>query len=164
MADRERLWTAVLAKCAHLTAGTLPESLMPNGKSLTLLLMDAPYEQSRTATAFRLIDAALRSGVSVRVFAYEGAVSLPVTRQKPHANAVHGRTLEEEAHPTPHVWVAALFDLAREQGVTFDWVNCGLCVDERGANDVVPEVRRGSPADFWKMSAESVNTLVIPTR
>ena len=132
--------------------------------TLTFLLMDAPYEQARTSTAFRLIDAALRRGVGVRVFAYEGAVSLSMTSQKPHANAVHGRTLEEEAHPTPHAWVGSLIELAKSKGVTLDWVNCGLCVDERGANDVVEGVRRGGPADFWKMTLESVNTLVIPTR
>ena len=132
--------------------------------TLTILLMDAPYEQSRTATAFRLIDAALRRGVGIRVFAYEGAVSLSMTGQKPHANAIHGRTLEEEAHPTPHAWVSSLLELAKEKGVSLDWVNCGLCVDERGANEVVAGVRRGSPADFWKMNLESENTLVIPTR
>jgi tRNA 2-thiouridine synthesizing protein D len=126
--------------------------------------MDAPYEQARTSTAFRLIDATLRSGLGARVFAYEGAVSLSMTGQKPHANAVHGRTLEEEAHPTPHTWIGSLAELAREKGLPFDWVNCGLCVDERGANEAVAGVRRGSPADFWKMSIESVNTLVIPTR
>ncbi len=133
-------------------------------KSLTFLLMDAPYEQARTATAFRLIDAALRRDFAVRVFAYEGAVSLSVTQQKPHANAVHGRSLEEEAHPTPHVWVGSLMQLAAQRGAAFEWVNCGLCVDERGATEVVTGVRRGSPADFWKMVSESENTLVIPTR
>ena len=133
-------------------------------KSLTFLLMDAPYEQSRTATAFRLINAALEGGTSVRVFAYEGAVSLPVTQQKPHANALHGRSLEEEAHPTPHAWVSALVEAAKEKGIEFDWVNCGLCVDERGATEVVAGVRRGSPADFWKMATETANTVVIPTR
>jgi tRNA 2-thiouridine synthesizing protein D len=133
-------------------------------KSLTFLLMDAPYEQSRTATAFRLLNAALERGIGVRVFAYEGAVSLPVTQQKPHANALHGRSLEEEAHPTPHLWVSALMQAARDKGVELDWVNCGLCVDERGATEVVPGVRRGSPADFWKMATETANTVVIPTR
>jgi tRNA 2-thiouridine synthesizing protein D len=137
---------------------------MNKAKTLTFLLMDAPFEQTRTATAFRLIDTALRQGIGVRVFAYEGAVSLPVTQQKPHANAIHGRTLEEESHPTPHVWIHELMELARQESVTFDWVNCGLCVDERGATEVVPGARRGSPADFWKMTLESENTLVIPTR
>ena len=132
--------------------------------SLTFLLMDAPYEQSRTATAFRLIDAAVRRGVGVRVFAYEGAVSLSMAQQKPHANAIHGRTLEEEAHPTPHAWVSALMELAREKAAPFDWVNCGLCVDERGANEAIAGVKRGSPADFWKMASASDNVLVIPTR
>jgi tRNA 2-thiouridine synthesizing protein D len=130
---------------------------------LTFLLMDAPYEQARTATAFRLVDAALRAGCAVRVFAYEGAVSLSMTQQRPHANAIHGRTLEEEAHPTPHAWVSALGQLADEKGLSFEWVNCGLCADERGATDVVAGVRRGSPADFWTMNLESANTLVIPT-
>jgi tRNA 2-thiouridine synthesizing protein D len=137
---------------------------MPSAKSLTFLLMDAPYEQARTATAFRLFDAALRLGFGVRVFAYEGAVSLPVTQQKPHANAIHGRSLEEEGHPTPHVWVRALMQLAQERGAQFDWVNCGLCVEERGATEVVSGVRRGSPADFWKMVSETINALVIPTQ
>jgi len=132
--------------------------------SLTFLLMDAPYEQSRTATAFRLLSAAVERGIGVRVFAYEGAVSLAVTQQKPHANALHGRSLEEEAHPTPHLWVSALMEAANEKGVELDWVNCGLCVDERGATEVVAGVRRGSPADFWKMATETANTVVIPTR
>jgi len=44
------------------------------------------------------------------------------------------------------------------------WVNCGLCVDERGAANSVEGVRRGSPADFLKMASASTNTLVIPTR
>lgn len=132
--------------------------------SLAILMMDAPYEQARTTTAFRLLDAALRLGFAVRVFAYEGAVSLPSPRQKPHANAMHGRTLEEEAHPTPHAWVSALARLAEERKLPFEWVNCGLCVDERGADEAVAGVRRGSPADFWKMAGESTNTLVIATR
>lgn len=137
---------------------------MPSDKSLTFLLMDAPYEQARTATAFRLLATALKLGFGVRVFAYEGAVSLPVTQQKPHANAIHGRSLEDEAHPTPHFWVSALMQLALERGKEFEWVNCGLCVDERGATEVVSGVRRGSPADFWKMVSETTNALVIPTR
>lgn len=133
-------------------------------QSLTFLLMDAPYEQSRTATAFRLLNAVLERGIGVRVFAYEGAVSLPVTQQKPHANALHGRGLEEEAHPTPHMWVSALMQLAKDKGVELDWVNCGLCVDERGVAEAVAGVRRGTPADFWKMSLESGNTLTAGTR
>jgi tRNA 2-thiouridine synthesizing protein D len=43
-------------------------------------------------------------------------------------------------------------------------VNCGLCVDERGAANAIAGVRRGSPADFWQMAEASDNTLVIATR
>jgi tRNA 2-thiouridine synthesizing protein D len=37
-------------------------------------------------------------------------------------------------------------------------------VDERGVAEAIEGVRRGSPADFWKMAQESRNTLVIATK
>ena len=131
--------------------------------ALTFVLMDPPFEASRTATALRLIDAAVRRGLDVNVFAYEGAVSLPFRHQRPHANAVHGRDVAEEDHPLPREWVAGLIALAASQGTRFDWVNCGLCVDERGAGEAIEGIRRGSPADLWAMAAGSLNTLVVPT-
>ena len=133
------------------------------GTTLTFLLMDAPFESSRTATALRLVDAALDRGFGVNVFAYEGAVCLPLAAQKAHPNAVHGRSVEEEDHPLPREWVAALIAKAASRGLGFDWVNCGLCVDERGAADSIAGIRRGTPADFWAMVGASANTLVVPT-
>ena len=69
-----------------------------------------------------------------------------------------GTTVEQEEHPTTKDLVAALM----EPGLR--WVNCGLCVDERGAGNVIDGVKRGSPADFFTMAVESTTTLVIPTR
>lgn len=131
---------------------------------LCFAIMDAPFESARTATVFRLLQAALDAGHDVGVFAYEGAVALCFARQEPHANAVHGRDAPAENHPLPRVWVAELLQHAKSRGLAFDWVNCGLCVDERGVNEAIPGVRRGTPADFWKMSVESTNALVIATR
>ena len=132
-------------------------------KSLTVAIMDAPYEAAASTTAFRIIAAALEKGIDVNVFAYEGAVSLTVKDQAPHANPVKGTSVEEEQHPTTKDLVAALVALgATEPKLT--WVNCGLCVDERGAGNVIDGVKRGSPADFLKMALDSTNTLVIPTR
>jgi tRNA 2-thiouridine synthesizing protein D len=125
--------------------------------------MDAPFESSRTTTALRLSAAAIERGWNVNVFAYEGAVYLPFSRQAKHANAVHGRDVEQEDHPLPREWIAALFERAAAQNVKLDWVNCGLCVDERGAGEAIDGVRRGSPADFWTMASASHNTLVVPT-
>jgi tRNA 2-thiouridine synthesizing protein D len=133
------------------------------GTTLTFALMDAPFESARSTTALRLVDLALRKGHSVNVFAYEGAVGLSFVGQKAHPNAVHGRDLEEEDHPLPREWVAALHELAVERGLALAWVNCGLCVDERGMQESVPGPRRGSPADLFRMIEESHNTLVIPT-
>ena len=45
-----------------------------------------------------------------------------------------------------------------------DWVNCGLCVDERGVAEAIEGVRRGTPGDLWQMAEASDNTLVIGTR
>ena len=133
-------------------------------KNLTFVLMDAPYENARTVTAFRLIDIAVRRGHDVTVFAYEGAVNLAFAKQAKHANAVHGRSVEEEDHPLPREWVEALLAKAAETGSKIDWINCGLCVDERGATEAVAGTRRGSPADLWKAADAADNTLVIGAR
>ena len=137
---------------------------MKGKKTLTFMLMDAPFENARTTTAMRLIDIAARRGYDINVFAYEGAVYLPFAAQKQHANAVHGHDVVQEDHPLPREWVEAVVHEAARNGGRVDWVNCGLCVDERGAVDSVAGVRRGSPADFWKMATSSDNTLVIATK
>jgi tRNA 2-thiouridine synthesizing protein D len=133
-------------------------------KTLTFTLNDPPYESARSTTALRLVDAAVKLGYDVNVFAYEGAVALPFAKQAPHANAVHGRDVAAEDHPTTKDWIVALFAEAERRGVKVDWVNCGLCVDERGVGEAVPGTRRGSPTDLWKFVQGSDNTLVIPTR
>ena len=132
--------------------------------TLTLALMDAPYENARSTTALRLVDLAVKRGFNVNVFAYEGAVYLPFAKQAQHANAVHGRSVEEENHPLPRAWIGALMKEAAAKGTKLDWVNCGLCVDERGAAEAIDGVRRGSPVDFWNFSQNSQNTLVIGTK
>jgi tRNA 2-thiouridine synthesizing protein D len=126
-------------------------------------LMDPPYESANSTTALRIISAALQKGIEVKVFAYEGAVCLPLKDQAPHANPVKGTTVEEEDHPTTKAFVSSLLAIGNDKPL-LTWVNCGLCVDERGATNVVDGVRRGSPADFFKMASESSNTLVIPTK
>jgi tRNA 2-thiouridine synthesizing protein D len=136
---------------------------MAAARSLTFLLMDAPFESSRTTTALRLVDIAIDRGININVFAYEGAVCLPLAGQAAHANAVHGRDAAEEDHPLPREWIAALMAKADGRGLSFDWVNCGLCVDERAAADSIAGVRRGTPADFWAMASSSDNSLVVPT-
>jgi tRNA 2-thiouridine synthesizing protein D len=135
-----------------------------NQKTLTIALMDAPYENARTTTALRLVDRAVRQGHHVRVFAYEGAVALPFTKQAAHPNAVHGRDAQQEEHPLPHKWVEALHAQATASGGSLEWINCGLCVDERGVAEAVPFVKRGTPGDLWKWAESSDNTLVIGTK
>ena len=130
---------------------------------LTLALMDPPYESANSTTALRIISAALEKGIDVNVFAYEGAVCLPLKDQAPHANPVKGTTVEDEAHPTTKAFISSLLEIGKDKPL-LTWVNCGLCVDERGASNVVERVKRGSPADFFKMASESTNTLVIPTK
>src|SRR5271170_6107316 len=62
--------------------------------------------------------------------------------QKAHPNAVHGRSVEEENHFIPKDAITALMRTAEQNGGKIDWVNCGLCVDERGAVDAIAGVRR----------------------
>ncbi|MBP0022072.1 MAG: DsrE family protein [Cyanobacteria bacterium SBLK] len=133
-------------------------------KTLALAIMDSPYESANSTTALRIIQSALNQGNNVMVFAYEGAVNLTMQDQKPHANGIKGTSLEEENHPLTKDWVAALFKLAKDKGVTLDWVNCGLCVDERGAGNWIEGPRRGAPKDFIEAVKNSDGTIVIPTR
>ena len=137
---------------------------MANQSTLTLAIMDPPYESATTTTALRIVDAVLRRGANVTVFAYEGAVSLTMKGQRPHANPVKGTSVEQEEHPTTSDWISSLFALARAKDRKLDWINCGLCVDERGAGDWIEGARRGSPKDFYEAAKNSVNVLVIPTR
>ncbi len=137
---------------------------MADKKTLTLALMDPPFETHRSTTGFRLMDIAARRGYNLNVFAFEGAVCLAFAKQAPHANAVHGRDADEENHPLPKDWVVSIKKEVEKNGGKFDWINCGLCADERGVIDAVEGVRRGSPADLLKMASESDNTLVIGIR
>jgi len=132
--------------------------------TLTFAFMDPPFEHERTVTFFRLLDKALDRGANVRVFAYEGAVALAFAKQQPHGNAVHGREIEDEAHPLTRVWITTLQDKAASRGLQFEWINCGLCVDERGVNEVVSGCGRGGPPDLWRYASEAFNTLTIGTR
>lgn len=136
---------------------------MKHSKTLTFVLMDAPFEASRTATALRVIDASIRRGFNVNVFAYEGAVLLPFSHQQPHANLVHGRDVQEEDHPLPREWIAGMMEMAGQRGTALNWINCGLCVDERGAGETIDGVQRGTPADLWKLASASDNTMVVAT-
>lgn len=133
-------------------------------RTLTFAFMDPPFESERTVTFFRILDAALDRGVNVRVFAYEGAAALAFAQQQPHGNSVHGRDVKHEAHPLTKDWIAALQVKANEKDLQFDWVNCGLCADERGVNESIEGCRRGSPADLWRYASNSFNTLIIGTR
>ena len=130
-------------------------------KTISLALMDPPYETETTTTTFRIIDAALRAGHTVNVFAYEGAVNLTMADQAPHPNPVKGTSVEDEAHPTTKDWVQALFDAAEGR---LNWINCGLCVDERGAGTWIEGPSRGAPSHFVEWVGASDATLVIPTR
>jgi tRNA 2-thiouridine synthesizing protein D len=133
-------------------------------KTLTLAIMDAPYETTNSTTAFRIINSALNKGHNVNVFAYEGAVNLSMAEQTAHPNPVKGTSLEEEDHPLTKDWVSELFSLAQSRGLKLDWVNCGMCVDERGAGNWVDGPRRGGPPDFLEQVSGSDNVLVIPTK
>jgi tRNA 2-thiouridine synthesizing protein D len=132
--------------------------------TITFALMDAPYESENLTTAFRILDAAARRGYQLNVFAYEGASALAFAKQAAHPNPVHGKNLAEENHPTTKDQVAALLAEAERRGGKVDWVNCGMCVDERGVGEFIAGTRRGSPADLHAFTEASNNILVIPTK
>src|ERR1700722_2956946 len=132
-------------------------------KTFAIALMDAPFESENLTTAFRILGAMARRGHNLAVFAYEGAAGLAFAKQAPHPNPVHGKNLAEENHPTTKDQVAAVIALAAANGGKVDWVNCGMCVDERGVREFVAG-RRGPPADFHAFCEASDNVLAIPSK
>lgn len=137
---------------------------MTDKKILTFVFMDPPFENERTVTFFRLLDEALNQDAHVRVFAYEGAAALSFAKQAQHGNSIHSFNTDEEAHPLTREWITALQNKAARNHLTFEWINCGLCVDERGVNDTVDGCGRGGPADLWRYAMNSFNTLTIGTK
>ena len=133
-------------------------------RTFAIALMDAPYESGNLTTAFRILSAIAQRGHNINVFAYEGASGLAFAKQAPHPNPVHGKNIAEENHPTTKDQVAALLALAEKSSGKVDWVNCGMCVDERGVGEFIPGTRRGSPADFHAFCQGSDNAFVIPTK
>ena len=59
---------------------------------------------------------------------------------------------------------APLGDTAVTNGGSLDWINCGLCVDERGVAEAIEGVRRGTPADLLSAAEAAEGTLIIGTR
>ena len=132
--------------------------------TLTFCLMDPPFESSRSTTALRMLQICAERGYTINVLAYEGATYLPFTGQKGHPNAIHGHDASAEDHPLPKEWIRTIMATAEANGGSLDWVNCGLCEDERGAAPAVDGVRRGGPPALAAWQDSSDNTLVIPTR
>jgi len=89
-------------------------------KTITISIMDAPYESGTTTTALRITDAALRKGHKVNVFAYEGAVTMTMKEQAPHPNPVKGTNVEQQDHPTTAKFIEGLFKKAEGR---LDWIN-----------------------------------------
>ena len=116
-------------------------------RTLSLVLMDGPYESANTTTAMRIIDAALRKGHHVHVAACEGAL----------AYGSSGRPAER---------IVGLVEMARQKGLRLDW----LRVIPEGREADRPQiggpagVRTGGPSDLWKQIETADNVLVIPSR
>ena len=72
-------------------------------KTITLALMDPPYESENLTTAFRILSAMAQRGHNISVFAYEGASGLAFAKQAPHPNPVHGKKVAEETTPRPRI-------------------------------------------------------------
>src|SRR5260370_20487348 len=104
------IWSWTTSRPATRRSGTRRRTM--SKKTLTIALMDPPYESENLTTAFRILDVAARRGYHINVFAYEGAAGLAFMRQAPHPNPVHGKDVAEENHPTTKDQVAGLLAAA----------------------------------------------------
>ena len=131
--------------------------------TLTFTLMDPPFETERSTTAFRLMQIAAGRGYNINVFAYEGAVYLPFFEANSLKIMAFTDTRQKKKnHPLTKNLLRELQKLCTAKG-KLDWVNCGLCVDERALTKPLTELR-GSPADLLAFTESSDGNLVIGTR
>ena len=137
---------------------------MSNSKTLTFAFMDPPFESERTVTFFDCWTPRWKKTLTFACLPTKVLSLCLFPNKPPHGNAVHGLNREEESHPLSKDWVAALQQKATDKGLTFEWINCGLCVDERGVNDVIDGCGRGGPPDLWRYASKAFNTLTIGTR
>ena len=70
---------------------------MADKKTITIAIMDAPYENARSTTTLRLIDLAAKRGYNINVFAYEGAVLQPFAAQTPHGTVAMTNLIARKA-------------------------------------------------------------------
>ena len=89
---------------------------MTDKKTLTFMLMDPPFESTRSTTALRLMQIAAERGYDIYVLAYEGAVYLPFNGQAGHPNPIHGNDVSQENHPLPKEWVKIIAQTAKANG------------------------------------------------
>jgi len=124
-------------------------------------IMDIPYESADSTTALHIIHAALKNGHNVRVFAMEGTANLTAKAPQPPANSVKETSMEEERQTATEDRAASLFQLAKQQGVELDWVDCGLRIDDREERDWPDGLRGIKPKDLVDASLGSDATVVI---
>lgn len=118
-------------------------------RQVCISLMDPPFESERIATVFRLMSSMARRGMSLTVFAYEGAVALGAA---------------DDSRALPRYWIRALAALCDQYGGSLEWINCGMSADERGVEETVAPGRRGGPGELWSAAVCSDCTITIGTR
>ncbi len=121
--------------------------------ALTFAIMDAPFENSRTVTMFRIDRGSARTQDTTSMSSPTRARSRSPSRGRRRMQTpCTGATLRRRTIRCRACGSRRCSRSRAKQGRKLDWVNCGLCVDERGVAEAIEGVRRGSPADFWKMS------------
>lgn len=108
---------------------------------LLIVLTGPPYGSDLVTTVFRLVDAVLVSGASVRVWTCGYATML--TRQALGERKQADPRDWSRHYPTTAALVAGLVTSHGAAG--FGWVVCRFCATERGADAQIPQARMVSP-------------------
>src|SRR6266566_2547538 len=109
-------WSWTTSRPATRPSGTRRRSM--SKKTLTIALMDPPYESENLTTAFRILDVAARRGYHINVFAYGGrrpSVRAPDAASEPGPRQGPGRR-EPSHHKGPGRGPARRGGAKRRQG------------------------------------------------
>ena len=123
---------------------------------LLIVLTAPPFDSDIVTTVLRLLDATLRHGARVQVWACGYATTL-TQRALGHSKPRNLRRLRAD-HPS----TAALVDgLRQAYPDAFDWQVCRFCAEDRGAVDHIDGVGTRSFSRFPRHVAAAATTVYV---
>lgn len=130
-------------------------------RSILLGVKGAPYESEMITSLFRIANAAVTAGHQVVVWTCGGATLLTLRslgETKPANLLDMGTEMESAWYPSTAELVRRLIAVGEGR---VRWYVCRHCMEERGAQDQIPEVKIAPPFRFLKYLEQADTSMIM---